>query len=64
MDRTIILVAGVTCWTIVVVDALIHLAFGDLVVPVGMALVSVTWVGLRHTVLRSRQTVQETATAY
>jgi hypothetical protein len=47
MNRTFILASGVVCWTVVAVDALVHLLDGDLLVPAVMAAVFVLWVGLR-----------------
>lgn len=48
MSRNVILVVGLFCWTAVAVDAGLHLFAGDVVVPAGMALVFVGWVGLRR----------------
>jgi hypothetical protein len=52
MNRTVILVSGVVCWTIAAVDAGVHLLAGDLVVPLGMAAIFAVWVGLRLTLRR------------
>ncbi len=49
MSRNLILVFGLICWTGVAANALIHMAFGDLLLPVVMALSFVGWVALfRH----------------
>jgi hypothetical protein len=56
MNRTFLLVSAVVCWTIVAVDALVHLISGDVIVPAGMAAVFVLWVGLRQ--LQARELSQ------
>ena len=56
MNRTFLLVSGVICWTVVAVDAAVHVVNGDLVAPTGMAIVFVMWVGLRQMQVRRRQT--------
>lgn len=43
-----ILVFGAICWAVVLVDAVVHLAAGDLVVPAAMAVAFVAWVTLRQ----------------
>jgi hypothetical protein len=48
MSRSLLILAGVVCWTVAGVDALYHLYIGDLVVPVLMATAAVLWVGLRQ----------------
>jgi hypothetical protein len=48
MNRNVLLVSGVVCWTIAGADALIHLLNGDLLVPTAMLAVFVVWVGLRQ----------------
>jgi hypothetical protein len=48
MNRTFLLVSAVVCWTIVAVDALVHLISGDVMVPAGMAAVFVLWVAIRQ----------------
>ena len=49
MSRTLILVFGFICWTGVAANALVHLAFGDWLLPAVMALFFVGWVALfRH----------------
>jgi len=47
MNRTVLLVAGVVCWSIAAADAGVHLLAGDLLVPLGMAAVFAVWLGLR-----------------
>ena len=56
MNRTFLLVSGVFCWTVVAIDAAVHALAGDMVVPTGMAIVFVLWVGLRQLQVRQRQT--------
>jgi hypothetical protein len=48
MSRNFILGTGALLWAAVVLDAIVHFAMGDLVIPVLMLVVSVTWVGLRR----------------
>ena len=49
MSRTLILVFGLICWTGVAANAVVHMAFGDLMLPVVMAVFFVGWVALfRH----------------
>ena len=48
MNRNVLLVSGVVCWTIVAADAFIHLLNGDLLGPSAMVAVFVVWVGLRQ----------------
>jgi hypothetical protein len=49
MSRTLILVFGLICWTGVAANAVVHMAFGDWLLPVVMALFFVGWVALfRH----------------
>ena len=55
MNRTFLLVLGVFCWTVVAIDAAVHLVAGDMVAPTGMAIVFVLWVGLRQLQVRQRQ---------
>jgi hypothetical protein len=47
MNRTALLISGAVCWSIAAIDAAIHLANGDLLVPSGMAAIFALWVGLR-----------------
>jgi hypothetical protein len=56
MNRTFLLVSGVICWTVVAVDAAVHVLDGDMLVPTAMAVVFVVWVGLRQMQVRRRQT--------
>ena len=46
MSRTLILVFGAICWTGVAANALVHMAFGDWLLPVVMAVSFVGWVAL------------------
>ena len=49
MSRTLILVFGLICWTGVAANAVVHMAFGDWLLPVVMAVSFVGWVALfRH----------------
>ena len=49
MSRTLILVFGIICWTGVAANALVHMAFGDWLLPVVMATSFIGWVALfRH----------------
>jgi hypothetical protein len=50
MSRNFILVFAGLCWTGVAVDALVHLAVGDFVVPTAFGLAFAAWVTLfrRH----------------
>ena len=47
MNRNVLLLIGVVCWTAVAADVLLHLMGGDLLVPVALAAVLVVWFGLR-----------------
>ena len=49
MSRILILVFGLICWTGVAANAMVHMAFGDWLLPVVMAVFFVGWVVLfRH----------------
>ena len=49
MSRTLILVFGLICWTGVAANAFVHMALGDWLLPVVMAVSFVGWVALfRH----------------
>ena len=49
MSRNLILVFGLICWTGVAANAVIHMAVGDWLLPVVMAVFFVGWVALfRH----------------
>jgi hypothetical protein len=50
MSRNFVLIFAGVCWAGVAVDALVHLAVGDLVIPTGFALAFVAWATLfrRH----------------
>jgi len=47
MSRNQIRGAGAILWAVVAVDAMVHLAAGDLVVPAAMTIVGVSWVAIR-----------------
>lgn len=47
MNRTFLIASGLVAWTLVAVDAAVHLVNGDLLVPVGMAAVFAAWFALR-----------------
>jgi hypothetical protein len=47
MSRNQIRGAGAILWAVVAVDAMVHLAAGDLVVPAAMMIVGVSWVAIR-----------------
>ncbi len=55
MNRSTLLVLGAVFWTGATIDVLLHLASGDLVVPIGMTVVGIAWVSIRMSVLRSRR---------
>ena len=57
MDRSKLLYAGVLCWTAAALDALFHLANGDLVVPLGMAAAGIGYVAVRRAAMRLRRAV-------
>jgi hypothetical protein len=48
MSRTFLFVSGAICWTVAAVDAAVHLAAGDLLVPAVMGAIFVVWIGLRR----------------
>jgi len=54
MDRTLIIRLGVIAWAVAIADVIIHLAVGDLVVPVGMAAILVLWAATRGPILLLR----------
>ena len=55
MNRTFLLVSGVICWTVVAIDAAVHVLDGDMLVPTAMAVVFVAWVGLRQMQVHRRE---------
>jgi hypothetical protein len=55
MNRNVLLLSGVLCWTLAAVDGLLHLVNGDLVVPIAMVVISVAWVGLRSNAFSIRR---------
>ncbi len=48
MSRNTILILGVICWSVAAVDAIVHLAAGDVLVPAVMGSLFVLWIGLRR----------------
>lgn len=64
MNRNVLILAGVICWSIALLDMAIHLLGGDALVPAGMTMVFVGWVGLRrHQLSRRFRSVTVEATA-
>ena len=57
MSRNQILAVGALLWTVVMVDALAHVATGDLVAPALMAICAI--VGVSLIAVRSRRTLSE-----
>jgi hypothetical protein len=57
MNRTALLISGAICWAVAAADAAVHLAGGDVVVPIGMGLVFAAWLGLRATQVRRQAVV-------
>ena len=57
MNRTFILVLGAIAWTIAAIDAAAHLVNGDVLVPAGMGLIFVAWLGLRRKWLHTHAAV-------
>jgi hypothetical protein len=47
MNRTFLIASGLVAWSLVAVDALVHLVNGDLLVPSVMVSVFVVWFALR-----------------
>jgi hypothetical protein len=47
MSRNRILAAGAFLWALVAVDAIIHIASGDLLAPALMAVTGIAWVAIR-----------------
>ena len=60
MDRKALIYAGVLCWSAAALDAVYHLANGDLVVPLGMASLGIGYVAVRRAAMRLRRTVPVT----
>jgi hypothetical protein len=54
MDRTKLLVLGVLCWMAAALDATLHLANGDLAVPLGMVSAGIGYVAVRRAMIRLR----------
>lgn len=48
MSRNKVLIYGVICWSVAAIDAAVHLASGDVVVPAAMGLTFAVWVSLRR----------------
>jgi hypothetical protein len=47
MNRTFLIASGLVAWSLVAVDALVHLVNGDMLVPSVMVSVFVVWFALR-----------------
>ena len=52
VERKALIYAGVLCWSAAALDAIYHLANGDLVVPLGMASAGIGYVAVRRAVGR------------
>jgi hypothetical protein len=46
MSHTVLLVFVAICWAVVAVDAMVHLAMGDLLMPAGMLGAFAVWLTL------------------
>jgi hypothetical protein len=55
MDRSKLLYLGILCWAAAALDATVHLANGDLVVPLGMASAGIGYVAVRRAAMRLRR---------
>ena len=55
VERRTLIYAGVVCWSAAALDAIYHLANGDVVVPLGMASVGIGYVAVRRAVGRIRR---------
>jgi hypothetical protein len=55
VERKTLIYAGVLCWSAAVLDAMYHLANGDLVVPLGMASAGLGYLGVRRALVRRRR---------
>lgn len=54
VERKTLIYAGVLCWSAAALDAIYHLANGDLVVPLGMASAGIGYVAVRRAIGRLR----------
>ena len=54
MSRNFLLAAGAMAWTIVAIDALIHVINGDVATPIGMVVVFAIWFAFRGSLVRGR----------
>jgi hypothetical protein len=52
VERKNLIYAGILLWTAAALDAMWHVANGDLVVPLGMASVGVGYVAVRRAMIR------------
>ena len=52
MERNRLIYAGVLCWSAAALDALYHVANGDLVVPIGMLSAGIGYVAVRRAAAR------------
>jgi len=59
MDRSNLLIVGVICWSLAMLDALLHLASGDAVVPLGMASVGIGYIAVRRAAGRLLRRMEE-----
>lgn len=63
MERKTLIYAGVVCWSAAALDAIYHLASGDLVVPLGMASAGIGYIAVRRAVVRLRNPAAVTVDA-
>ena len=58
MSRSLIILLGAMCWTIVALDVFVHVVRGDLVVPLVLVAILVGWAAIRGSLmLRSRAAI-------
>jgi hypothetical protein len=63
VERKTLIYAGVVCWSAAALDAIYHLANGDLVVPLGMASAGIGYIAVRRALGRFRHQVAVTVDA-
>ena len=63
MERKTLIYAGVLCWSAAALDAIYHLANGDLVVPLGMASAGIGYIAVRRALGRFRHQAAVTVDA-
>ena len=63
MERKTLIYGGVVCWSAAALDAIYHLANGDLVVPLGMASAGIGYIAVRRAVVRLRNPAAVTVDA-